>query len=475
MNNETMRKVNHSLFVLLLVGFFLRVHDLGRQSLWLDEAYTWGVVVNTNWRDVWGAMLAVSDVSPLAYVITKLTAPVLGTSEFGLRLSGAFFGWLAIAATYRAGTAMFGKSVGLLSAGVISFSPFAVWYSQDARPYGLYLFLGAFALWGLHRAERGRGWAVFTLASAAMYVTHYVSALFVYAQAVYILTQLRRQPLLFRRWALAQVVAGIPVGGWVIAFLSQHHLLTANSWIPPVTITTPLQTLWNFVSGDAVRWSSGVAAGVIVVTGGIGWGAYKRWRSEGRSVQLLLWWLALPLTTGWLFSLRLPVYIDRFFEPAILTVALLLAAGVSALPGQWRRTTAVLMMIGLLAGSARLFVDPVYSKEDWRGAAQMLRAEGVTVGLIDAESLLGLTPYMPPDLHFGFARDSAELAERLAEGRFVMVLRSPHESIHALSKSAPFDPLTEGPEFFRQWLAENPSVSVDVHPFTGLALVVINK
>ena len=85
-----MSRVNYSLFVLLLVGFFLRVHDLGRQSLWLDEAYTWGVVVNTNWRDVWGAMLAVSDVSPLVYVITKLTAPFLGTSEFGLRLSSAF-------------------------------------------------------------------------------------------------------------------------------------------------------------------------------------------------------------------------------------------------------------------------------------------------------------------------------------------------------------------------------------------------
>lgn len=475
MSSKTMRRADYSLFALLLIGFLLRVHDLGRQSFWIDEAYTWGVVVNTGWREVWSAMLAVSDVSPLPYVAAKLLAPFWGVDEFGLRLPGVFFGWLAIAATYRTGRAMFRRLVGLLAAGVVALSPFTVWYSQDARPYGLYLFLAAYVLWGLHRAGRGRGWVMFFLSSAAFYMTHYVSALFVYAQAMYILTQLRRQPLLFRQWALAQAVAVIPVGGWVIAFFFQRQPLTANSWIPRVTLTTPFQTLWNFVSGDAAQASWPMAVGTLIVIGLMGWGAYSRWRTEGCSVRLLLWWLVLPLAAGWLFSLRLPAYIDRFFEPAILTVALLMSAGIAALPGLWRTMAAGLTLLGLVAGAARLFVDPMFSKENWRAAAQTLRAEDATVGLMDAESLLGLTPYASPDLRFGFARNEAELSERLAEGKFVMVLRSPHESAHALGEVGPFDPLAEGPDFFRQWLADHPSVSVEARPFTGLALVVISR
>ena len=96
MNNETMNKmpsaVSHQplairywLFAILLFGFAFRVHALGAQSFWLDEAYTWGVVTRTTWGDVWGAMLAVSDVSPLYYVLAKLVTPLWGASEFGFK------------------------------------------------------------------------------------------------------------------------------------------------------------------------------------------------------------------------------------------------------------------------------------------------------------------------------------------------------------------------------------------------------
>ncbi len=70
------------------------------------------------------------------------------------------------------------------------------------------------------------------------------------------------------------------------------------------------------------------------------------------------------------------------------------------------------------------------------------------VGVPGVESALGLTPYVAPQVKFSFARNAAELSARLAEGPFVLILRSPHESAHALSESVPFEPLTEGPAFF---------------------------
>jgi len=455
----------------LLLGAFLRFHELGRQSFWVDEAYTWGVVVNTTWLTVWKAMLVVSDVSPLPYVITKLSTPLFGTDEFGLRLPSAFLGWLAIAATCRAGRAMFGKTVGLWAAAFIALSPFAVWYSQDARPYGLYLLSGALVLWGFWRAERGQGWGMFILASMAIYVTQYVSALFVYAQVGYILTQVRRQPLLFRKWALAQVVAVIPVAGWVIGFLFLRQPITANTWIPRVTLFTPFSTIWNFVSGDVGMWIPVLGAAMVI--GLMGWGT----RSFNPTVQLLLWWLILPLVTAWAFSLRLPAYIDRFFEPAMLTVALLIAAGLTRLPIEIKVVAVILLAAVMLGGTFRLYNDPIFAKENWRAATQQLEAKGLRVGLPDGESLLGISPYMSPRLseRLAFARDASDLNLRWTEGPFVLVLRSPHDSAHALSKSAPFDPLTEGPMFFRLWRMAHPEVPVTVHQFVGLALVEIGR
>ena len=195
------------LLAVLLAGGFLRLHDLGAKSLWLDEAYTWNMVIGHDWGGVWGAMLYWSNVSPLPYVLLKLGLPLFGTTEFGLRLLSAFAGWLAIPVTYRLGRMLCGGWAGALAAAMVALSPFAVWYAQEARAYGLYLFLSALVLWTFVRAERGRGWAAYSLACALAYLTHYVAAVYAYAQAAYCLTQLRRRPRLFRRWALAQAAA----------------------------------------------------------------------------------------------------------------------------------------------------------------------------------------------------------------------------------------------------------------------------
>jgi len=460
------------LFIILLFGFAFRVHNLGAQSFWLDEAYTWGVVTRTTWGDVWGAMLVVSDVSPLYYVLAKLITPLWGASEFGLRLVSAFFGWLAIAVTYRLGRAMFEDRVGVLASAIIALSPFAIWYSQDARPYGLYLFLAALVLWGLHRAERGRGWKIFIVASALLYLTHYVAALFAYAQAVYVLTRLRAKPKLFRQWFVAQAIAAIPITAWVIVFLLQRRPLTANTWIPAVTLFTPLQTLWNFVSGDAAHWTLIMVIGVIALIVLMIMGA----RTFSVAAQLLMWWLVLPILTAWAFSIRSPAYIDRFFEPALLSVALLLASGLMAVPSSRLRTLMIaLTLIAMSFASTRLFFDSTFTKEDWRGVTQKILANNLPVAVTDSETMLGMSPYLPSPLGFVPIRSSADLTNQLAQGSFVLVMRSPRESAHALGEAGVFDPLIESPDDVVRWFKTHPEVKITSQRFVGIAVMTVER
>ena len=200
---------------------------------------------------------------------------------------------------------------------------------------------------------------------------------------------------------------------------------------------------------------------------------------QTRAGRLLLWWLAFPPLAIWLLSFRLPAYVDRFFLPGLVALTLLLARGLERL-GDWpaaqpwaRRgaLSAGLTLAGvMLGGSLRLYGDPLYAKEDWRGAAQFLARQAAGVPLLaqDAESLLGLLPYI--QLPEASAQATPEALAALT-GPAVIVLRSPHESSHRLSKSAPFDPLTESP--LAGWFAAHPERVLEVERFTGLGVVII--
>ncbi|MGH2522474.1 MAG: glycosyltransferase family 39 protein [Anaerolineales bacterium] len=483
MSTETRRDL-FRLTLILLVAAFLRFRHLGGPSFWLDEAYTWYLTF-PSWREVWGVMMLISDTSPLHYLATRLTVPFFGRSEFALRFVALSAALLALPVVYRVGRTMFNRRVGLIAALLLALSPFAVWYARDARPYGFYLLFAALALWGFWRwAEEGRGPWLFVSSSAALYLAHYASALFAFAQAGYILMGLRRNPLLFRRWFVWQTLAALPTAIYALIFLLRRQPLTANTWIPRPGLLAPAQTLINFLSAEAdgLTWLGALIAlsgGMLLILGLQPCGSTSARAQQGAARRLLLWWLLLPMLAAWLLSFRLPAYVDRFFFPEIIALGLLLSAGLVWLVEQQGRLawaqlalglSALLACGGMLAISLRLGTSPRYAKEDWRGAARYITTQLPNAPLLaqDGEVLLGLLPYRP-----GQESDKQALPENLDSTNepLVVVLRSLKDSNHALSKTAPFDPLTESP--LADWFAAHRARVVLVQRFTGIGVVVV--
>ena len=463
------------LVVIVLGGSFLRFHALGQLSLWLDEAYTW-YLLRPSWLDIWRVMLLISDTSPLYYVATRLIAPLIGQSEFALRFVAASAGLVAVPVVYRAGREMFGRAVGLWACALLALSPFAVWYARDARPYGFYVLFAALVLWGFWRwAERGQPAWPWVLASAALYLTHYASALFVFAQAAYLVMGLRQRPLLFRRWFGWQVVAAAPTGLYLLAFLLRRQPITANTWIPKPGWLAVGQTLLNFLSADA---QSLTVLGVMLAAAAVGvLAVVLRSRQSRRALRLLWWWLLLPMVAGWLLSFRLAAYIDRFFFPEIIAFVLLLGVGLAKAGSSKSRVTqvaggvaAVILCGGMALASGRILADSAYAKEDWRGAAQVIDTKYAEAPLLaqDGETLLGLLPYHSFDVAAGQA-----LPENLdsATQSTVVVLRSLSDTNHGLTKSAVFDPLAEST--LAEWFAAHPQRIQAVYRLAGVGLVVI--
>lgn len=117
----------------------LRLYALDFQSFWLDELLSrahglqsslWGVIVNGS----------VKDVHPPGYpLLMYLTMHTLGKDEIALRLPSALGGILCVVVMYGLGLRLNSRRVGLTAAAMLATHWFAVYYSQENRPYGLLL------------------------------------------------------------------------------------------------------------------------------------------------------------------------------------------------------------------------------------------------------------------------------------------------------------------------------------------------
>jgi len=162
------------LVTLIFVGFILRFYNLGFNSLWLDEATTF------NWSkpgffEIWEISRSVDFHPPLFHWIEHIIL-FFGQNEFVLRTAPALFGILTIPVFYLIGKEFLDKNVGIISAALLTFSYFGIYYSQEAYSYSLVLFVFSLVILFYLIALRTNNiafWILFGVISAIAFWTHY--------------------------------------------------------------------------------------------------------------------------------------------------------------------------------------------------------------------------------------------------------------------------------------------------------------
>ena len=178
------------LLVLTVLGAFLRLYQLGTASLWLDEASTL-TFARQSVTQIWGSLSGGEFNPPLFYWLEHAML-AFGESEAVLRLIPAILGILTIPAFYFIGVEILDRNTGILAATLLAFSPFQIFYSQEARAYGPMLFFFSLAFIFFLRLLRswGRKDAIlFGIFSAVAFWTHFyafvpILALFIFAFAL---------------------------------------------------------------------------------------------------------------------------------------------------------------------------------------------------------------------------------------------------------------------------------------------------
>jgi len=360
--------------VLALLGGWLVAR---RHSFWYDELYT-AEVAPVPLRRLAEAVVTgegtipyLADAPPsynapyyaLAHVWLAVTG--LRADEVGLRLLSLVAAVGAVTVFTRAVGRLAGPAVGVTAGLVLAANPFVVRYSAEARGYALALLVTALAVLGLARWLDASPWglALFGAASAAAGLAHWFALLvpLALAAAALALRGRRAAPV-----AVAAVGAAVPALALVGVAVVNGVGGSGAEWIGNAGLLVPWLTLRS--------WADGYLPLLVLTAAGVGLAIARPRRGDPREPLLLVatCWVALPMLAVTALQLVRPVFVARYVLPAAVGLAVLVALGLTRLPGR----LPALALAALLGASAwatvtRIGAGPV---EDGRGAVAAVAA-----------------------------------------------------------------------------------------------------
>lgn len=319
-------KINTGLVIAMTLGLLIRLWRLGNNDVWFDEAFTvYDIRKGTFYNN-----------APLYYFFMKIwlwggsaSQSIVKFYEYFLRLPSAIFSFLAIPAVYILAKAIFNKKTALAAAFFMVFSPFQIWYAQEARHYSLAVLLTAvnslfFISWLKHRLKKHL--VLFILSSILSIYTHYFAIFLLASQALYLVIFEKNKKRMF--FLLIPAVSFLP---WLPVFKKIFYFLKDGFWPQKPEIGSFLITVKNMLLGYTST-TSGYALGITIAAIAVFYAIKlgKQNKKEKLGVIFCLVNLICPILAAYLFSNTVfPLYIDRNFLIISPFLFILIASGIS--------------------------------------------------------------------------------------------------------------------------------------------------
>jgi mannosyltransferase len=358
-------RTQQALLALIVLGAILRLWQLGAKSFWLDEAFSVSIS-QQRLLDMLRMVVRTDTHPPLYYLMLKFWL-LFSQSEAWVRFLSVIFSTFSIFLIYYLVTLLYqDKRAGLLGAAILAFSPFQIWYAQEARMYAALTFFvlasACFFFRALQNGER-RDWAGYVLTTTlALYVDN-GAVWYMVALVIFSMVSARRYWNRAAGWLLSNLAIVSLYLFWTPFFYLQIRQVTQSFWLPPPSVQSIIETFLDFHSynfplvGISLLYMAAIFVFAYIVPG-------KNWRR-----QLASLWLFLPVVISLLLSLRQPIFLSRNLIAASLGYYLLTTDTIWKF--QNRKVILALFVPLLVMNLVSIGWNTwIEQKEDWRDAAQ---------------------------------------------------------------------------------------------------------
>jgi Dolichyl-phosphate-mannose-protein mannosyltransferase len=386
-----------ALAVVLLTAVGLVIRGVvAHESLFADELSTYWIVATHGLRGVLSLLYGTASIKhaeitpPLYFVASWLTVQLGHTPEL-LRLPSLLAGTLSIPMIYVLGVRTVGRRRAILAAAITTVSPFMVYYSTEARAYGVMMLLvmGSTLAMLLAIDTGRRGWWVgYAVCACLAFWTHY-TCLFVLGAlllwALWVHPEARRPAL------LASVGAAVGALPWlpglidelnsptvrILSDLSPFNVHAVGSILGHLTIGYPYSALAGLTQVPGRPALVLLGAAVLLTAAGIGY----RWlaerpgsptiRRDDRLLLLVALLLVTPVVEALISAVSTHIFGLRNLAASFPALVLVFSAIVLAAGSRAGIAAGAMVVLGLALGAERMVVGS-YQRPDYQAAASFV-------------------------------------------------------------------------------------------------------
>lgn len=246
---------NKWIILILIVATILRLYNIDYQSLWMDEIYTLNVASpKHSFSQIISEVNLRESFPYLYFFIMNTMFTLFGDTSIVARIPSVIFGIAAVWMMYKFGKETYSKKVGLIAALLFTFNEYAIFHSQDARAYSLYLLCLLFSFYRFviflkNNTQKNMIW--FAISAGLLVNVNFFSVLNVITQGfilLYVLFSLDKseRAAYFKRLL---IIAGI-ILLFFIPNAYKFYLLSQfkSSWIPAPSNDGLTNILKEFIS-----------------------------------------------------------------------------------------------------------------------------------------------------------------------------------------------------------------------------------
>jgi mannosyltransferase len=387
---------------ILFLGIVLRLINLD-QSLWLDEAISTLAARDFSYLGIIFDFLRIDNHPPVFYLLLRVWGQVFGFTDINLRFLPVLLGTALIYVVYKIGLRFeVSKKTAATASILVSTSPLLVYFSQEVRMYILITLLCAAQIFVYLLIEKKSGvlkWVIFSLLNCLLFFSDYITVFFFPVFIFY--------PVLQKNFKLLKntLIGFIPL---LFLFLLWYPFFDAQL-IKNKELVNIFPGWENIVGGAtfknlAVAWMKFVLGRIsfepkIIYYGLVGifsipllYGLYLNCKNYKK--YLLLWlWFFIPIASGFLFSLWIPVFNYFRFIYVLPAMLILTAVGLSQASRLVRVGLLGFLILGNITGLFIYYADPSQQRENWRQAVGFIEENASPGDVVVFEFFEPFAPY----------------------------------------------------------------------------------